>query len=181
MGISKIISNIVSSGLSSERFEQLIDSSGVIFKLPVKAFDACQSGKGSEWMLNQYIYLKMLEEQGSAEQIRNGFRVLSSDIVSLEKGAWELLELPARFPGGFNVRVEGETFSKKFDLEIIPVTEDGQREPVYKIKGPFLTFGAAESYLLSLAQYRAFEALKNYCDSTTTGTSEKHNLKLIGE
>jgi SNF2 family DNA or RNA helicase len=181
MDIAEIISSVITRGTSSARFEQSLDSLGINFILPIKTFDACQAGDGSDWMLHQYVYLKMLEEQGVAEQIRNGFSVSSEEVVNLEKEAWELLELPARFPGSFVVRVEGQTFNDRFDLEIIPVFEDGQKEPTYQIKGPMLQFGGTDNYLLSAAQYNAFEALARYRASTTTETSEKHNLKLIGD
>ena len=179
MGITEIISNVISRDSASERFEQAVDSFGVNFILPVKAFDECKKGTGTGWMLHQYVYLKMLEEQGVAEQIRNGFSVPSSELVRLESDAVTLLELPQRFPGTFSVRVEGETSSDKFGLEIIPVLENSQREPVYKIKGPYLQFGENESYFLSAAQYRAFDALDAYKDATTTESFVKHNLRLV--
>ncbi len=181
MSITEIISTIVSGGSSSERFEQAVDSFGVNFILPVKAFDECKRGTGTGWMLHQYVYLKMLEEQGVAEEIRNGFSVSSQELVRLEDDAMVLLELSQRFPGSFSVRVEGETFSDRFRIEIIPVMENSHIEPVYKIKGPYLQFGENESYFLSAAQYRAFDALGNYKDATATESFVKHNLRLVGQ
>lgn len=180
MGVLELIRGITSSDSSSPRFALGTDSRGLIFHLPAEEFDACITGSGSEWTLHQFVCLKMLEEQGAAEQIRNGFAVASDIAVALEAEVVELLELPAKFPGSFVTKTRGQTWKENFEVEIIPVTENGQEEPVYSISGPFLELSSSESYLLTAAQFGAFRALRVHKNDTSTPTETK-NLRLVGE
>lgn len=180
MGVLELIRGITSSDSSSQRFALGTDSRGLIFHLPAEEFDACRNGSGSEWTLHQFVCLKMLEEQGAAEQIRNGFAVASDIAVALEAEVVELLELPARFPGSFVTKTRGQTWKENFEVEIIPVTENGQEEPVYSISGPFLELSSSESYLLTAAQFGAFRALQVHKNDASTPTETK-NLRLVGK
>ena len=180
MGVLESIREITSSDSSSPRFALGTDSRGLIFHLPAEEFDACRTGSGSEWTLHQFVCLKMLEEQGAAEEIRNGFAIASDIAVTLETEIVELLELPARFPGSFVTKTRGQTWKENFEVEIIPVTENGQEEPVYSISGPFLELSSSESYLLTAAQFSAFRALRVHKNDYSTPTETK-NLRLVGD
>lgn len=181
MDIRGKITDFVAGGEDELRFEQTIDSRGVNFLLPVEDFDACQSGDLPRLALTQYLYLKMLEEQGLAEPFRNGFTVASENIVYLEAQIKESLGLPSCFPGSFTARVEGQTFGQNFKVELIAVMEDGSQEPIFKREGPYLEFNSHEHYLLSAAQYDAFLAIVTHAERSHAEKSEKHNLRLIGQ
>ena len=180
MGVLEFIRGITSSDWSSPRFALGTDSHGLIFHLSPEDFDACKTGSGGGWTLHQFVCLKMLEEQGAAEQIRNGFAVASDIAVALDAEIVELLELPARFPGSFVIRTRGQTWKENFEVELVPVTENGQEEPVYSISGPFLELSSSESYLLTAAQFSAFRALRVHKNDNSTPTETK-NLRLVGE
>ena len=180
MGVLESIREKTSSDSSSPRFALGADSRGLIFHLPAEDFDACKTGSSAEWTLHQFVCLKMLEEQGAAEQIRNGFAVASDIAATLETETVELLELPARFPGSFITRTRGQTWKENFEVEVIPVMENGQEEPLYSISGPFLKLSSSESYLLTAAQFSAFHALRVHKNDTSTPV-ETRNLRLVGE
>ena len=114
MKIRETISDMLSFARQELRFEQTSDSRGVNFTLPIVDFDACEAGDASSLALTQYVYLKILEERSLAESIRNGFTVSSDNIVNLDSQIRESLELPSHFPGSFMVRIEGQTFSRRF-------------------------------------------------------------------
>lgn len=180
MGVLEFIRGITSSDSSSPRFALGTDSRGLIFHLPPEDFDACRTGSGGGWTLHQFVCLKMLEEQGAAEQIRNGFAVASDIAVALDTEIVELLELPARFPGSFVIKVRRQTWEENFEVELVPVTENGQEEPVYSISGPFLELSSSESYLLTAAQFSAFRALRVHKNDNSTPTETK-NLRLVDD
>lgn len=181
MGIQDFFKKIIADDSAASRFRLAVDSEGLNFVMDAGDFEACAKGSGSGWMLHQYVYLKMLEEQGLAETIGNGFVIPSEHAVRLEPDAWQLLELPLKFNGSFKVRVRGETRKSAFSVEITPVRENGQEEPVYSLKGPCLHFTTTDRHMLSAAEYSAFFVLHRHSEQQTSNNIEEINLKLIHE
>ena len=181
MKIRETISDMLSFARQELRFEQTSDSRGVNFTLPIVDFDACEAGDASSLALTQYVYLKILEERSLAESIRNGFTVSSDNIVNLDSHIRESLELPSHFPGSFMVRIEGQTFSRNFEVALIAVMEDGSQEQIFNREGPYLKFNPDDYYLLSAAQYDAFSAIDTHAERSHAANAEKHNLRLIGQ
>lgn len=179
MGIREILAELLSSDTSGDQLDPVADSMGVNFFLTPSKLKACEKGEASDWLLHQYVFLKMLEEQGLATPVRDGFAICSEDAVRLDSDATELLGLPGAFPGSFCLSVEGTTFSDRFAVEIIPISEGGQSYSVYNIRGPFIVFSDSEFYRLSPAQFHAFVALQLYKDQTATQKSERQNLLLV--
>ncbi len=180
MSILESTHKIKSSDSSSSAFSLATDSSGVIFYLPGENFENCRKGAGDRLVLHQFIYLKMLEEQGVAEEIKNGFRVPSDVAAALEQEVVETLGLPKRFPGSFITRVRGQSWKENFSVEMIPVTQSGRKEPVYSVEGPFLKFSSRELYLLTAEQLNVFCALETHKD-TASEPAEARNLRLVAE
>lgn len=169
-----------SSDSPSSAFSFATDSYGVIFFLPSGDFDNCRKGEGDSPVLHQFVCLKMLEEQGMAEEIKNGFRVPSDVAVALEDGVAEILGLSKRFPGNFITRVRGQSWKENFSVELIPVTESGREEPVYSVEGPFLKFGPTELYLLTAEQFDVFRAMETHKNAAAE-PAEARNLRLVAE
>jgi SNF2 family DNA or RNA helicase len=179
MAISDLIKNIISGGQSETRFDQFIDSEGVNFICPKKVFDQCASGCGGGWMLHQFACLKILEEQGIAERLPNGFVVASEHVVNFDDDAKAMLDLPQPFEGKFKTKVRGETTRASFSVGITPTRADEQEEPVYTLKGPMLSFSSREQYLLTPEQFSAFEAVGKHEELTVDEKTETVNLRLI--
>ena len=95
-------------------FEFQADSQGLNFYLPKAAFIALQEGRGSTLQKVQLITLRMLEEQGLANPLPNGFMVLDADLAGLEAEQADLLLLPRRLPGSFVAQIIGRTGNSSF-------------------------------------------------------------------
>jgi SNF2 family DNA or RNA helicase len=122
----------------------------------------------------------MLEEQGYAKQIANGYLIPSENAVVMDAEAKLLLEFPPPFTGNFRVRVNSQTSHSAFAIQIIPVMPDGKELPNYDLNGPCLQFGSQELYILSNAEWLAFSALRTHQNLPPENKSELHNLKLVG-
>ncbi len=161
------------------RFSYSQDSSGLIFHIEASIYSKIEEGNASGWALHQHVYLKMLEEQGEAERIPNGFIVETEAVCRLEPVALEILDLPGRFPGSFLLKTAGLAASESFNTELLPVLEDGTQQPFYEINGPFLRFTSEEVYLLTGPQLVAFLALESHQSVSIGSRREDQNLQLI--
>jgi len=84
MDIRKYFYNFVSKGNEAQHFKMVIDSDGLNFILPSDDFNKLKNGEGIGWSLQQYVYFRMLLEQGYAEQIKNGFFITRSMQLQLK-------------------------------------------------------------------------------------------------
>lgn len=108
-------------------FDFQADSHGLNFYLPKAAFVALQEGRGSTLQKVQLITLRMLEEQGLANPLPNGFMVLEADLAGLEAEQADLLRLPPRSPGLQNNNVaKRNAFERVINL-VLPVLQQTQR------------------------------------------------------
>ena len=78
------VGEIVARYGEKQLFEISSDSEGLLLTLPGGLFDQCDNGQGDPDRLNQFIHLQMLQEQGQAGQIANGFLIETVDAVRLE-------------------------------------------------------------------------------------------------
>ena len=180
MNIKTIIHDLVFKEKNERRFRMIADSDGLNFVLPPDDFEKCRSGEAGGWPLHQYVCLRMLEEQGYAKQIANGYLIPSENAVVMDAEAKLLLEFPPPFTGNFRVRVNSQTSHSAFVIHIIPVMPDGKELPNYDLNGPCLQFGPQELYMLSNAEWLAFSALRAHQNLPSENKSELHNLKLVG-
>ncbi len=162
-----------------ECFDAIPDSEGINFVLEKSLFDACSEGNASPYLLLQYTYLKMLQEQGEAEQIANGFVVPSPVVAALEEDGEQLLRLPPRFDGKYETSIKGETFRSNFEVQLIPITSQGERVPKFQLRGPYLCLSSTEQYRLHPAEFMALASIQDYQINSDDHTEDK-NLWLIG-
>jgi SNF2 family DNA or RNA helicase len=165
---------------SSERYVLDIDQDGINLVLPMNSFEACQEGQGSVWALHQHVFLQMLEEQGLAERILNGFSIPAGSVAGIDEEALKLLGLPHRFPGHYKTRIRGQAGGAGFTVQIIPTLADGTEVPAWKLRGACLQLATGEHYLLQAAEIQAFRALLNHNQIPDDARSEQLDLKLIG-
>ena len=180
MNIKAIIHDLVFKEKDERRFRMIADSDGLNFVLPPDDFEKCRNGEAGGWPLHQYVCLRMLEEEGYAKQIANGYFIPCECAVVMEDEAKLLLEFPPPFSGSFRVRVNNQTSHSAFAIQVTPVMPDGKELPNYDLNGPCLQFGSQELYLLSNAEWLAFSALRAHQNLPSENKSELHNLKLVG-
>lgn len=180
MGIKDFIQNLLSEENEERCFKIIADSRGLNLYLPKDDFESCQNGQGSGLALHQYVCLRMLEEQGYAEPIANGYTIPSDHAVIIEEDAKALLNFPPAFSGEFRIRVEGETARAGFSVRAIPILPDGTEIFNYDVKGPCLKLSSSELYLLSSAEWLAFSALCAHQAIPSEQRTELQNLRLVG-
>lgn len=179
MAISDIIKRLVSKGQKDKRFIQTVDSEGVNFVCDIDDFKKALIGHGSPWLVHQVACLSMMEEQGLAERLPNGYVVASQSLLVIDEDAKAILEMPSEFCGSFKSRVRGQTTRSSFSIELLPVRSDGQEEPVFRLEGPFLVFSSSERYLLTAAQYAALTAVEEHGALPIDEKLEAQNLQLV--
>ncbi|MCX2830430.1 DEAD/DEAH box helicase [Microbulbifer thermotolerans] len=125
----------------------------------------------------QIVTLKMLQEQGVAEEIPNGYRMDADAIVALDEEHVELLQLPGRFTGSFKTQISGHTRKSSFSVQIFALL-DGDEYPVQR-KGPFISLGEGRYFLLTSAELLAFRSLERHQQLPPEGRNEVENLQLM--
>ena len=114
---SSCVACIVDSTPAGEtRFETSFDSIGVNMVIDRVDLDRLDSGQGGVNATTQLVLLRMLEEQGFAQEIPDGFHVPAEAVVQLADDEASLLGLPLSYTGGFTTRVEAFT-TAVIDLE----------------------------------------------------------------
>lgn len=181
MGLLEQIRNIVSTSGSDDCFNMSVDSEGVNFFVQQSKYELCEVGNAPKWIQHQFIYLKMLEEQGIAEAFPNGFIVSATDYVEFEREAYELLNLPPHFPGNYAAQISGVTTEHNFDVQLVPIGTLGRPYPMYSLDGPILVISDDERYSLTAPEYGAFQALDNYQRIKSTSRGEAANIMLVHE
>lgn len=160
-------------------FEFQADSQGLNFYLPKDVFTALQAGDGSTLQKIQLITLRMLEEQGLAESLPNGFMVLDADIAGLDDEQADLLRLSRRLPGSFLAQISGRTGNSSFRVALSLKMPDG--EVPFKRKGPLLCLTSTETYRLTPAELMGLLAWEHHQNLKPEQRCEAANLRLMAE
>lgn len=160
---------------NSAGFLSAADSDGMNFYLPAEEFNALNSGVGEPRALLQLALFKMLEEQGSASLMANGFSLSASIVAALKDDEANVLMLPDFFDGAFETRIQNKTTESAFKVDIYPCLSE--RVPL-KVKGPLLYVGA-EQYRLTSAQLLAIQALSHHQNLNPSDRGEAENLRLV--
>ena len=179
MRIADLIEQLFTGKPASTGFQWKADSEGINLFLPRDEFAALEQGEGGHCTLTQYAHLKMLEEQGLAERLPNGFIIASELAVQLDDDVRRLLELPPPFPGDFKTDMHGLTTRADFSVTLLPCLSGATEFNAWSIKGPLLWVSEQPRYLLTPAQWLAFTALQAHRNSEGTGDDEQRNLALV--
>lgn len=131
------------------------DSYAVNFRIAPQSWADFSAGGGSGPGLEQYTVLSLLEEQGDAIRLPNGFRIDAEDIARLDSEISDLLGLPGRIPGAMHTEITGNTTSNHFRVD--PFVEvEGIRVPIER-HGATITVGA-EEYVLTPFELNVLKA-----------------------
>ena len=179
MRIADLIEQLFTGKPASTGFTWDVDSEGINLFLPRNEFAALEQGEGDHCTLTQYAHLKMLEEQGLAERLPNGFIIASELAVQLDDDVRRLLELPPPFPGDFQTDIHGLTTHADFNVKLLPCLSGATEFNAWSIKGPLLWISEQTRYLLTPAQWLAFNALQAHQNSEGAGDDEQRNLALL--
>ncbi len=123
----------------------------------------------------------MLEEQGEAESIPNGFIVSSEVLSRLDHYTQEALSLPEQWDGKITADIKGSTSRSSFGVNLLVTEPSGRDTHSYQIEGAVIRFGESSAFLLSQAQLMAFTAKHNHDASDKTefdNLTYLYNLQL---
>jgi len=192
MEFSSLIDRFFKNTDRSNTFDFTADSvDGGYFSVEQEKFNKIKDGNADEWLTQQFVTLKMLEEQGEAESIPNGFIVSSKVLSRLDEYTSEVLSLPELWQGTITADIKGTTSRSSFQVDLSVSDPNGRNTYIYEIEGPIIKFGQSFQYLLPQAQLIAFEARINHEASDKTefdnltyllnlqlSQKEKANIKL---
>jgi len=181
MRLLDVLKNLLGSeaqsleGLSG--FEAFPDSDGLSFCLDRTTFERLKHGEGNGLQRMQMVVLQMLQEQGAAEPIANGFRLPADAAAALDEEQRSLLKLPPRFSGEFRSEISGRSGNSGFRVRLSLQLADGEA-PV-ELKGPLLNLGGGERYLLTPAELLGLNAWQKHCELPPEERGEGANLRLM--
>lgn len=160
-------------------FQLRADSTGLLFFVDLQEFTELKQGKGPALKKMQLIALRMLEEQGLALPMANGYHVGAENIAGLDDEQAEVLKLPERFSGSFTTDISGRTGNSGFRVNAA-ATVDGQAVPFTRT-GPFLCLTSTEVYRLTQAELFALTGLEHHQQLTPEERGEGENLRLMAK
>lgn len=183
MGLFDLLRSMVSGEKEdvSEQasFELRADSSGILLFVEPAKFADLKQGQGPALQKMQLIALRMLEEQGLADPMANGYHINSANVAGLDDEQAEVLKLPSRFPGQFAAEISGRTGNSGFRVNATAIVED-QNIPFTR-KGPLLFLTSTERYRLTPSELFALKALEHHQQLPPENRGEGANLRLMAE
>ena len=87
-----------------------------IFRIGAQDWAELTAGAGSGRALEQYTVLGLLEEQGDATRLPNGFRMEARNVSRLDVEISDLLGLPGAVPGALRTEVTSNATSSHFRM-----------------------------------------------------------------
>lgn len=152
------------------------DSTAANFRIDAQEWAELTAGGGAGRALEQYTVLGLLEEQGDATRLPNGFRMEARDVSRLDGEISDLLGLPGTVPGELRTEVTSNTTSSHF--RVTPYFEvEGIRAPVER-HGAVIAIGTDE-YVLTPAEYDALEAIDHHAGLPPAERTESANVSLV--
>ena len=183
MGLADIFKSLLGEGratLSTQQgFVHAADSDGVNFYLDKTAHGALLEGKGNSLQKVQMIVLRMLQEQGLAEPLANGFHVAAEDVAGMDEEQAEILRLPRRFNMNFTSKISGRTGNSGFHVDLAVLS--GSTEAPFTRKGPLLFLTSTESYRLTPAELMGLMAWERHQNLLPQQRGEAANLRMMAE
>jgi len=182
MALSGLITKFFKNTDRSVSFNFTPDSvDGGYFSVDKSQYINIKNGTANEWLTQQFIILKMIEEQGEAESIPNGFIVSAEVLSRLDEYTREALSLPEVWDGTITADIKGNTSRSSFHIDLLVTDPNGRDTHSYLIEGPIIKFGESSTFLLTQAQLVAFEARNRHTESGKTefdNLTYLHNLQL---
>jgi SNF2 family DNA or RNA helicase len=174
MSLKNWINSLLKKG--SESCAWKCDSEGINFVFTQKQSAEIQNGQAEDLLVHQHIALRMLVEQGEAEELPNGFVVPSEVAVHLDENARLLLNLPPVWEGKLQSDIMGKTGRASFRIDLTASNEGNAFTHGFSVEGPLIRFSSDKQHLLSPSQLLIFSALDKHRASDKT---EYDNLSLI--
>ena len=156
MNILEQIKLLIKNKKNDAKFNISPDSYGLNIFTDKNIYNKLATSKDNNLINYQFVYLQILQEEGIAHPLPNGFRINTEHSVRLDEEFRELFHLSNNFKGRFSLIVDGETFKNSFSIKVIPIRDDGREIYNFKLKGGILQITPEEFYLLDEPKLSAF-------------------------
>ena len=174
MSITAWIGDLVRGG--SIGYAWKYDSEGINFVLKHEQSEKIRSGQANDLLIHQFVALRMLVEQGEAEELPNGVMIPSEIAVHLNEDIRLLFDLPETWKGELQADIKGTTGSVSFQINLKAADDGGSPTYGFSVEGPIISFSPEKHYLLSPPHLLIFSALERHQKSSKT---EYDDLSLI--
>ncbi|WP_062385079.1 DEAD/DEAH box helicase [Demequina iriomotensis] len=179
MGLRDIIRSVLQQDESVEPgigFQVSTDSDGINVVTGPDQFERIDRGEGSPLATAQLILMRMLVEQGLADEIPRGFQIDAVHAAALDGEAAALLDLPPRYAGRVTTTITGHTASTRF-----AVAASGEVDGVsgrIRLSGPTMRIAGAD-FLASPVELAALRAIDAHAELAEADRTETANAMLV--
>ncbi len=161
-----------------ELFNYKFEANYLLLFINSPEFQKCKRGTANDLLQLQYINLKILAEEGIAEEFKNGFMISFEDAIKLDTEYIELFNLPKRWPGSFAIYAKGITYKNNFSVRIDLFDNKGDKVTYYKRDNILLRISDESYFLLDQNEFEMFESYEIHKNSQK---QEYDNLYFISK
>lgn len=169
------ISSFFKIGKNEQAFAYDFTEESVDFYVEQDVFQQIKNGSANNYITAQYVSLKILSEQGDAEEIPNGFEVSLDAVASLDDDVHELLGLPPKWAGNIEADIKGTTNLPNFNIELKVESPAARLTSGFKTTGVVIKFGE-QQFILKEPVYSIFKAKELHVKSSL---DEYDNLSYL--
>lgn len=108
----------------------------------------------------QLLNLRMLQEQGKAQQLPDRFEMATADVLEQDLDFYQMFHLPDFFNGNFKFNVSGVTNQANFKAKL-KLMETHELTGAH-LTGPFLQIGENSFYSLTEPQWAVINAIESF-------------------
>jgi SNF2 family DNA or RNA helicase len=159
--MKKWISSLFQNGGAEQRFFYNISADEFDFYIDKSIYAQIKAGTAGQYITAQYVALKMLSEQGDAEEIPNGFVIEAAVIATLDSDVHELLALLPIWSGQINADIKGTTDKATFNVELQVESPSGRMTSAFSVEGAVISFGESK-FILKEPYFSVFASQQNY-------------------
>jgi SNF2 family DNA or RNA helicase len=159
--MKKWISSLFQNGGAEQTFSYDISVDEFDFYIDESTYAQIKAGTAGQYITAQYVALKMLSEQGDAEEIPNGFVIPASVIATLDPDVHELLGLLPVWSGQIKADIKGTTDKSTFNVALQVGAPSGRMTSAYTVQGAVIIFGESK-FILKEPNYSIFNAQQNH-------------------
>lgn len=154
-----------------------IDDDGTNLLVEPAHFEELRRGRGSARLLDQFVLLSILAEEGLAEELPNGFSLPTSTITGLGDEEAEVLGFLPRFDGDFDLKISGPTTASTFDVRLRVVVSE-HPEP-WEREGSTLKVGTGKYFRLTTPALQVIQSVEEFSRIPKAQRSRATNVDLV--
>lgn len=158
-------------------FSVRVDSLGVSFLADPVRLQELLNPDSVNAVSEQLVILCMLEEEGHAQAVSNGFTMATEAITRLDEDNAVALGLPRLLPETFDTRIVGHTNTQRFSMTV-GVLINGVEERFTRT-GPIVDLASGARYRISYPTLLMMQAIEDHSALGFDERTETENVTLV--